>query len=229
MFLGAFGTDLGVFGTRSSMPSASARTSSTCSRRSRGDRLMYAYFRPGGVAWDVPRELQGARRVGLPAGADRRQDLDKLLTDNEIFIVRTRGIGILNAKDAINFGATGPVLRASRRATTTCARDEPYSIYDRFDFEVPDRHQRRLLRPLPGASGRDSRVGQDRAPGLGADARRPDSARAHAAICCGRPPARFTCAARTLAASTVSTSCPRGRRSPIACASARPASATCRR
>jgi NADH-quinone oxidoreductase subunit D len=77
-------------------------------------------------------------------------DLDKLLTDNEIFIARTRGIGKLSAEDAINYGVTGPVLRASG-VQHDIRRAEPYSIYDRFDFEVPmgtngDSYDRFLVR-----------------------------------------------------------------------------------
>ena len=77
-------------------------------------------------------------------------DLDKLLTDNEIFIARTRGIGKLSIEDAIDFGATGPVLRASG-LKFDLRRDEPYSIYDRFDFDIPtgtngDSYDRYLVR-----------------------------------------------------------------------------------
>jgi NADH-quinone oxidoreductase subunit D len=77
-------------------------------------------------------------------------DMDRLLTDNEIFIARTRTIGRLSAADAIDFGVSGPPLRASGVAHDL-RRAEPYSIYDRFDFDIPtgtngDSYDRYLVR-----------------------------------------------------------------------------------
>src|SRR3972149_958604 len=67
-----------------------------------GDRLMYGYFRPGGVAWDVPDNFKERvhwvcqqTRVGI-------SDIDGLLTKNEIFVARTRGIGALSVERAID-------------------------------------------------------------------------------------------------------------------------------
>jgi len=62
--------------------------------------------------------------------------MDRLLTDNEIFISRTLGIGKLSVEDCINWGITGPMLRAAG-FNWDLRKDEPYSIYDRFDFDVP--------------------------------------------------------------------------------------------
>ena len=58
-----------------------------------------------------------------------------LLTENRIFELRTQGIGKLNSKDAIAWGASGAVLRVGVK--WDLRRDDPYSIYDRFDFEIP--------------------------------------------------------------------------------------------
>jgi NADH-quinone oxidoreductase subunit D len=151
MFLGAFGTDLGVFGTSFTYAFREREFLLDFFEEVSGDRLMYAYFRPGGVAWDVqPDFKEGAlalcRRVmkyGYP-------DMDRLLTDNELFIARTRNIGRLSAADAINWGATGPVLRASG-VKFDLRKDQPYSIYDRFDFDIPvgtngDSYDRYLVR-----------------------------------------------------------------------------------
>jgi NADH:ubiquinone oxidoreductase subunit D len=150
MFLGAFGTDLGIFGTAFTYAFRERENVLDLFEEVSGDRLMYAYFRPGGVAWDVPRDFKERVEWVCQNALVGAMDLDKLLTDNEIFIMRTRGIGILNAKDAINFGATGPVLRASG-VPQDLRRTEPYSIYDRFDFEVPigtngDSYDRYLVR-----------------------------------------------------------------------------------
>ena len=67
-------------------------------------------------------------------------DFDRLLDgQRDLHHARTRDVGKLTqSEDAIDYGATGPVLRASPAWTSTCAANEPYSIYDRFDFEGPD-------------------------------------------------------------------------------------------
>lgn len=62
-------------------------------------------------------------------------DFDGLLTENEIFVARTRGVGILSAEDAIDIGVSGPVLRASG-VPMDVRRDEPYAYYDQVDFDV---------------------------------------------------------------------------------------------
>lgn len=150
MFLGAFGTDLGIFGTAFTYAFRERENVLDLFEEITGDRLMYAYFRPGGVAWDVPRDFRERVEWVCENALVGAMDLDKLLTDNEIFIMRTRGIGILTREDAINYGASGPVLRASG-VDHDLRRAEPYSIYDRFDFNVPigtngDSYDRYLVR-----------------------------------------------------------------------------------
>ena len=63
-------------------------------------------------------------------------ELNNLLTFNKIFIERTANVGILPIDTAINFGASGPVLRGSGLAFDV-RKEDPYSIYNRFDFEIP--------------------------------------------------------------------------------------------
>jgi NADH:ubiquinone oxidoreductase subunit D len=63
-------------------------------------------------------------------------DVNALLTKNRIFIERTMGIGPITAKDAIALGFTGPCLRAAG-VPLDLRKDEPYLVYDRFDFDVP--------------------------------------------------------------------------------------------
>jgi NADH-quinone oxidoreductase subunit D len=137
MFLGAFGTDLGVFGTSFTYAFREREYILDLFEEVSGDRLMYAYFRPGGVAWDVPDDF----KERVTAVVDRVMkygypDMDRLLTDNELFIARTRGIGRLSQEDAISYGCTGPVLR-STGFKWDLRKDQPYSIYDRFDFDIP--------------------------------------------------------------------------------------------
>jgi len=150
MFLGAFGTDLGVFGTAFTYAFRERENVLDLFEEITGDRLMYAYFRPGGVAWDVPHDFHERVEWVCQNALVGASDLDKLLTDNEIFIMRTRGIGVLTPEDAIRYGVTGPVLRASG-VDHDLRRAEPYSIYDRFDFDVPigtygDSYDRFLVR-----------------------------------------------------------------------------------
>lgn len=100
-----------------------------------GSRMTPSYIRPGGVADDLPAEfLPAARRVvaGLPAFADQ---LDELLTGNEILKARLQGVGVLPPERAIAYGVTGPMLRASGVAYDV-RKAEPYSIYPRFAFDV---------------------------------------------------------------------------------------------
>jgi len=150
MFLGAFGTDLGIFGTSFVYAFRERENVLDLFEEVTGDRLMYAYFRPGGVAWDLPRNFKERAEWVCQQALIGANDMDRLLTDNEIFIARTRGIGKLSAEDAIDFGATGPVLRASG-VKFDLRKDEPYSIYDRFDWDIPvgtngDSYDRYLVR-----------------------------------------------------------------------------------
>jgi NADH-quinone oxidoreductase subunit D len=150
MFLGAFGTDLGVFGTAFTYAFRERENILDLFEEVSGDRLMYAYFRPGGVAWDVPDDFKERVRWVCKQTLIGADDLDKLLTDNEIFIARTLGIGKISAADAIDYGLTGPMLRASGMKFDL-RKDEPYSIYDRFDFDIPvgsngDSYDRYLVR-----------------------------------------------------------------------------------
>src|SRR3954451_15878546 len=150
MFLGAFGTDLGVLGTAFTYAFRERENLLDLFEEVSGDRLMYAYFRPGGVAWDVPNNFKERVKWVVKQALIGADDLDRLLTDNEIFISRTLGIGRISGADAIDWGMTGPALRASG-VKFDLRKDEPYSIYDRFDFKIPtgkngDSYDRYLVR-----------------------------------------------------------------------------------
>jgi NADH-quinone oxidoreductase subunit D len=136
MFLGAFGTDLGILGTAFIYAFREREHILDLFEEISGDRLMYAYFRPGGVAWDVPRNFRERVLWVCEQALIGADDMDRLLTDNEIFIARTRNVGVLSAEDALDYGVTGPMLRASG-VKFDLRRDEPYSLYDRFDFDIP--------------------------------------------------------------------------------------------
>ena len=101
-----------------------------------GARMMHNYFRIGGVKEDLPADFP-ARMHGLMEQLNRGiAECDELLSQNEMFLARTKGIGAVSAEDALDFGMTGPALRASGVAEDVRI-SEPYGIYDRFDFGIP--------------------------------------------------------------------------------------------
>lgn len=117
-----------------------------------GSRMMCNYQRFGGCRVDPsPEWLAAARRIvdGFPAFLD---EYERMLTANEIMLVRTQGIGVLDAAKAINAGITGPCLRASGYAYDL-RKVDGYGIYPRFEFRVPlgrhgDTYDRYMLRIL---------------------------------------------------------------------------------
>ncbi len=101
-----------------------------------GSRMMCNYMRFGGVARDVPEEFMPFAKKLVNERLPRIIDeIDRYLTGNEIFLYRAKGVGVLPRDVAIAYSASGPVLRASG-VKYDIRRAEPYSIYDRFDFEV---------------------------------------------------------------------------------------------
>ena len=101
-----------------------------------GSRMHANYFRPGGVYRDLPGGLVDKIHAFLetfPAVLDNMEDL---LTENPIFKQRTVDIGVVVLEDALNWGFSGPMLRASGCAWDL-RRSQPYDVYDRLDFKVP--------------------------------------------------------------------------------------------
>ena len=101
-----------------------------------GQRLTYNYMRVGGVSQDLPGEFLPALRKFMAMMPRFLDEYDQLLMQNEILIARTKGVGILTREQAINSSASGPVLRASG-VKWDIRKADPYSVYDRFDFDVP--------------------------------------------------------------------------------------------
>ncbi len=115
-----------------------------------GARLTYSYIQPGGVSQDLPEGFVEKAREVVAYIRPKLDEYDTLLGDNVIFRKRVEGIGALDADTAIALGITGPLLRASG-VRWDLRRDDPYSVYDRFDFEIPtgttgDCHDRYLVR-----------------------------------------------------------------------------------
>ncbi|MBI3328930.1 MAG: NADH-quinone oxidoreductase subunit D [Nitrospinae bacterium] len=101
-----------------------------------GARMLYNYIWIGGVARDLPEGWVEEAKAFLDYFEPKVDELNGLLSYNKIFIERTAKVGILPAEKAISYGVTGPNLRGSG-VTWDLRRNDPYSIYDRFDFEVP--------------------------------------------------------------------------------------------
>ena len=101
-----------------------------------GARMMHNYFRIGGLKEDVPENfVQDVRDLLELVKADTEES-DKLLSFNEIFLARLKNVAVMSAEDAIDYGLTGPCLRASG-VDYDVRKAAPYSVYDRFDFDVP--------------------------------------------------------------------------------------------
>jgi NADH-quinone oxidoreductase subunit C/D len=104
-----------------------------------GSRMMCNYMRFGGVFADVPEGwIERARDLVWNRLPRVMESFETLLTGNEIFLARSKGIGVLSAEDAIATSMAGPMLRASG-VPYDIRRAEPYSIYDRFEFDVVTR------------------------------------------------------------------------------------------
>jgi NADH:ubiquinone oxidoreductase subunit D len=105
-----------------------------------GSRMMCNYFRFGGLARDLPEGVLEKVKVLVNDRLPRKIDeLDLYLTENEILRTRCVGIGVLTREQALAYSAAGPVLRASG-VPYDVRRADPYSIYDRLDFDVPVRN-----------------------------------------------------------------------------------------
>ena len=101
-----------------------------------GARLTPSYIRIGGLAKDVPPDFKSMVQVFVDEFPGKIDEYETLLTKNVIWRRRTQGIAQLSAPDAISYGVTGPVLRASG-VNYDVRKAYPYSSYDEFDFIVP--------------------------------------------------------------------------------------------
>ncbi|MCY7347119.1 MAG: NADH dehydrogenase (quinone) subunit D [Pyrinomonadaceae bacterium] len=101
-----------------------------------GGRMTPSYFRIGGLMMDLPAGFERRVRQFLedfPAALDQ---FETLVTGNTIWQSRTKGIGVITAEEAIDWGLTGPCLRGSG-VDLDLRRDNPYSGYETYDFEIP--------------------------------------------------------------------------------------------
>ena len=176
-----------------------------------GTRMHATYYRPGGVYRDLPERMpqhlpsqgRSARRLErlnterqgslldfLEAFTERFphrvDEYETLLTENRIWKQRTVGIGVVSPERAVELGFSGPMLRGSG-VEWDLRKKQPYEVYDRLDFDIPGRRERRLLRSLSGPGRGDASVQSHRPPVPGVavresgsgDARGPQADRAH--------------------------------------------------
>ena len=101
-----------------------------------GARITVSYMRPGGVFQDAPEDFWPALTHFLEETPHYIDELEKLLTENEILLVRTKGVGILSREKAIDCSVSGPVLRASG-VPWDLRKVDPYEVYSRMDFQIP--------------------------------------------------------------------------------------------
>ena len=115
-----------------------------------GARMHAAYFRPGGVSQDLPKGLLNDIHLFCEQFNTRLDEIEEMLTNNRIWKQRLVDIGIVSAKNALNFGFSGVMLRGSGIAWDL-RKTQPYEIYDQLDFEIPvgtngDCYDRYLIR-----------------------------------------------------------------------------------
>ncbi|PIW70746.1 MAG: NADH-quinone oxidoreductase subunit NuoD [Ignavibacteriales bacterium CG12_big_fil_rev_8_21_14_0_65_30_8] len=101
-----------------------------------GARLLYNYIWVGGVSRDLPPDFLRLAKEFVDYFRPKIKELNDLLSFNKIFIERTANIGILPLDVAVNYGITGPMLRASGMKWDL-RKDDPYSVYNKFDFDIP--------------------------------------------------------------------------------------------
>ena len=101
-----------------------------------GARLPYNYVKVGGVMKDVDKKFGQMVENFLNQFDDRLKDYNDLLSSNQIFLTRTKGLGVISAEAALDWGLTGPNLRASG-INYDIRKAMPYSSYEKFQFNVP--------------------------------------------------------------------------------------------
>ncbi|MCA0758601.1 NADH-quinone oxidoreductase subunit D [Paenibacillus sp. N4] len=101
-----------------------------------GARLTYNYMRVGGVKWDAPPGWMDKVKEFIPYMENKLQEYDNLVSGNEIFLARIKGIGRYDAQTAVDYGLSGANLRCTG-VDWDLRKAEPYSLYSRFEFDVP--------------------------------------------------------------------------------------------
>lgn len=115
-----------------------------------GQRMMTSYIRIGGLAHELPPDFDKLARKAIKQVQQKLSDYEDLLTNNQIFINRTKGVAVISAEDALAWSLSGPMLRGSG-VRHDLRKANPYSGYENFQFEIAlgkngDAYDRYLLR-----------------------------------------------------------------------------------
>lgn len=115
-----------------------------------GARMHAAYFRPGGVYSDIPLGLLNDIYIFVEGFTNKIIEIEEMLTENRIWKQRLVDVGVVSARDAMDWGFSGPLLRGSG-ISWDLRQSQPYEIYDKVDFDVPvgqhgDCYDRYLIR-----------------------------------------------------------------------------------
>ena len=136
--IGTFIQDLGAFGTPLLYCFREREKIMDIFEMTCGARLTYSYYRIGGISADIPEEFVQKVKDFIEYFKPKLDDYHRLFTYNAILLVRTKGIGILSKEKALDFAISGPNLRGSG-VKFDLRKDDPYSIYPRFQFDIPTR------------------------------------------------------------------------------------------
>ena len=137
--VGTFGMDVGTYGTPLLYALRERETVLDLLALPTGVRMNPSYIRYGGVARDAPPEFFPQLERFLRIFPSKIDEYEAILGSNEVFRNRTVGVGMIPPEVARAYSVTGPILRASG-VDYDVRRAEPYSIYDRFDWDVPVRY-----------------------------------------------------------------------------------------
>jgi NADH-quinone oxidoreductase subunit D len=103
-----------------------------------GQRMMTSYIRIGGLALEPPRGWQNVVGKFIRAFGSKVDEYEELLDSNPIWTIRTKGVGFMSLEDMLDLGVTGPMIRAAG-VPMDLRKTEPYSSYEKFDFDVQTR------------------------------------------------------------------------------------------
>jgi NADH-quinone oxidoreductase subunit D len=134
MFFASFGAELGAI-TPTFYAFREREDIQLALEMATGGRMHFGFMRPGGVKEDVPKGFFTQALKGVRQVIARLPDYEDLLIGNEIFKERTVGVGVLDKETAYSYGVSGPIARGSG-IDTDLRRDDPYLVYDQFDFDV---------------------------------------------------------------------------------------------
>jgi NADH-quinone oxidoreductase subunit D len=137
--IGTFGMDVGTYGTPLLYALRERETVLDLMSLPTGVRMNPSYIRYGGVARDAPPEFFPQLERFLQIFPSKVDEYEAILTGNEVFQNRTVGVGMIPPEVARAYSVTGPIARASG-IDYDVRKAEPYSVYDRFEWEVPVRY-----------------------------------------------------------------------------------------